>query len=150
MRRSVIMNEAIGERLERVRKRQGLSQHDFSSALGISRSSLLNYVRGDRDIPTSILAKLLELYSVDPSWMVQGDASDATFRQKSDILAQIRQISMAVERRAAERAIPLTPEERWQLTSQLYTLAIVQEDAADIDSAKGNFALDQVFANNGF
>lgn len=144
------MTEGIGERLDRVRKRQGLSQKDFCTALGISRSSLLNYVRGDRDMPTSILAKLLELYSVDPSWMVKGDASDATLRQKSDILAEVRKISLAVERHAAERSTPLTPEERWKLISQFYTLAIVHEEAANIDSAKGRFALDQAFQNNGF
>lgn len=144
------MSEHIGDRLEMVRKREGLSQSAFCEALGISRSSLLNYVRGDRDIPTSILAKLLELYSVDPSWMVRGSNSEAALRQKSNILSEIKKISLAVERRATERGITLSPEERWQLTSQLYTLAIVQEEAGDIDSPKGKFSLDQVFANNGY
>lgn len=140
----------IGDRLEQVRKREGLSQGDFCAALGISRSSLLNYARGDRDIPTSIIAKLLELYSVDPSWMIQGDHSEAALRQKSEILAQIRSISLAVERRAMSRGLSLSPEDRWRVTSQLYTLAVVQTGDVDVERSTSDFVLDQAFENNGY
>lgn len=142
--------ESIGQRLDKVRKREGLSQGAFCNALGISRSSLQNYVNGNRDIPTSILAKLLELYSVDPSWMIQGDVSEVAMRQKSDILAQIREIGMAIECRAEDRQIALSTEERWRLTSQLYTLAIVQSGTVNTERSTSDFFLDQMFANNGF
>lgn len=142
--------ENIGQRLDQVRKREGLSQGVFCDALGISRSSLQNYANGNRDLPTSILAKLLELYSVDPSWMIQGDVSEIAMRQKSDILAQIREISMAIEHRADDQQIILSSEERWRLTSQLYTLAIVQSGTVNTDRSTSDFLLDQMFANNGF
>ncbi len=147
---SELAKKMIGSRLDEVRKREGLSQGEFCKALGISRTSLQNYVRGGRDIPTSILARLLELYSVDPSWMIQGDISETALRNKSEILAQIRAIGLAVENRAAEREIALSPEERWRVTSQLYTVAVVQTGKADIERSTSNFVLDQVFESNGY
>jgi transcriptional regulator with XRE-family HTH domain len=140
----------IGQRLDLVRKREGLSQGAFAELLGISRSSLQNYLKDERDIPTSILGKLMENLSIDPSWVIQGEISEAAMKQKSKILGQIKEIGLAIEGRANDLNIKLTPEERWRLVSQVYTMAIVQNDDLSYDKVTNNFFVDSMFKSNGY
>lgn len=142
--------QTIGERLDIVRKREGFSQAEFAELLGISRSSLQNYLKDERDIPTSILSKLLEKLSIDPSWMIQGDVSESAMQQKSNILQQIKEIGLAVEKRASELDIRLTADERWRLVSQIYAMAIVQNAEFSMQQATSNFFIDTMFRNNGY
>lgn len=139
----------IGSRLERIRRIEGLSQAEFCDVLDISRTSLQNYVRGDREIPLSILATLLERFAVDPVWMMYGDVPEFGMRQKSSILAEIRTIGMALERRADERDITLTAEERWKLVSQVYTAFSLQNDPGRSVS-QTSFIIDQMIESNGY
>lgn len=141
-------SQEIGQRLERVRRIEGLSQGKFCEALGISRTSLQNYVRGDRDIPLPVLAMLLEKFATDPIWLMYGDESDVSMRHKSGILAEIRSIGIALEERAALRSIVLSGEERWRLVSQIYT-ALLLNGSADQKAPPNDFILDQMLENNG-
>ncbi|MFS4439514.1 helix-turn-helix domain-containing protein [Paracoccaceae bacterium GXU_MW_L88] len=138
------ISDTIGHRLERVRRMEGVSQGKFCEILGISRTSLQNYVRGDRDIPISVLATLLEQYAVDPIWMMYGDESDVGMRHKADILAEIRNIGIALERRAEERRIVLSVEERWRLVSQIYTAHILQSVRFGERRAAEHFLVDSM------
>lgn len=142
--------DSIGERLDTVRKREGFSQHGFAQALGISRSTLQNYLKGDRDIPTSILSILLEKFSVDPSWMIRGSTSSAAMQEKASDFEQLREIGMAIEKRVIVLGLELTPEERWRLISQVYTLSIVQSGKLDTQQATNDFFIDNMVANNDF
>lgn len=142
--------QTVGERLDLVRRREGLSQEAFAQLLGVSRSSLKYYIGDERDIPTSVLATLLEKLSVDPSWMISGDVSEAAMKQKTAILEQIREIGLAIELRATELSVKLTPDERWRLVSQIYTMAIVQNSEFPTQNVTSNFFLDTMFRNNGY
>lgn len=141
--------DTIGKRLDSIRRREGLSQSAFCSALSISRTSLQNYVKGEREIPASTLALLLEKWSIDPAWMMEGDSSDTAMKRKAEILQQIKDIGMALESRAEEKGIELSSDERWRLVSQIYTIAIIQTGAFDTEKAKSDFFIDSVFTNNG-
>lgn len=144
------ISDTIGHRLERVRRMEGVSQGEFCKELGISRTSLQNYVRGDRDIPISVLATLLEMYAVDPIWMMYGDESDVGMRHKADILAEIRNIGLALERRAEERGFTLSVEDRWRLVSQIYTAHILQNGRFGEKRAADHFLVDSMLENHGY
>ena len=139
----------IGERLNSIRKREGLSQSAFCEALDISRTSLQNYVKGEREIPISMLSLLMEKWSIDPVWMIEGDSSETAMKRKADVLQQIKEIGIALEARAEELGIELNSESRWRLVSQIYTLAIVQSGKFKIEAAKSAFFIDSIFVNNG-
>ncbi|MEP2527661.1 MAG: helix-turn-helix transcriptional regulator [Shimia thalassica] len=141
-------SQEIGQRLERVRRIEGLSQGKFCEALGISRTSLQNYTRGDRDLPLPVLAVLLEKFATDPIWLMYGDESNVSMRHKSSLLAEIRGIGIALEERAAQRGIVLSGEERWRLVSQIYT-ALLMNGNADQKALPNDFILDQMLENNG-
>lgn len=142
--------DTIGKRLDSIRKREGLSQSAFCAELNISRTSLQNYVKDEREIPASILAFLLEKWSIDPVWMMEGDSSNTAMKRKADVLRQIKDIGMALENRAALIGLELNAEERWRLVSQIYTIAIIQTGAFDTEKATSDFFIDSVFTNNGF
>ena len=136
--------ESPGQRLEQIRTNQGLSQGKFCEILGISRTSLQNYVRGDRDLPLSVISKSFELFSVNPIWLIFGDDSETIIRMKTDILDEIQQIGIALEKRAAERAMNLSIDDRWRLISQVYTASLLQNSSAATKRASGAFFLDRM------
>lgn len=142
-------SQEIGSRLERVRRMEGLSQGKFCDALEISRTSLQNYVRGDRELPLSVLARLLEQFAIDPVWIMYGDDSAVGMQHKSKILTEIRSIGIAVEKRAVARNMVLTTEERWRLVTQIYT-ALMLVETADKQIPPNDFILDQMFESNGY
>lgn len=134
--------ETIGERLEATRRTTGLTQSDFCNILGIGRTSYSYYIRGEREVPVSVLAILFEKYSVDPFWMIYGEHSDQAMQRKSNALHEIREIGIAVENRAKDRGIELSADERWRIIAQVYTLSIVNDDRVDIGSNRGDFLID--------
>lgn len=79
------------------------------------------YTRGDREIPASTLAVLLEKYGVDPFWMIAGDQPGMILKEASMVLGEIRRIYENVEEREAAIGMSLTADERWRAVSQIYT-----------------------------
>lgn len=140
----------MGQRLELVRKREGMTQGAFAELLGISRTSLQSYVKGEREISVSILATLLETYSIDPSWMIRGDLSEGAMKHKAEIFEQIKEIGLAVERRADELDIRLSAGERWRLVTQIYTMAIVQHTEFSMKKMTSAFFIESMLRSNGY
>lgn len=70
------MISTIGERIRAVRARSGLSQERFAASLGFTRRALLNWEGGLAEPPVAILARLRELYDVDPEWVVMGEDTE--------------------------------------------------------------------------
>jgi len=64
---------SIGERLQWLRESHGISRADVASKIGINRNSIMNYEKNDRDVPSSILNKLAELYGVPMDWFFLED-----------------------------------------------------------------------------
>lgn len=110
---------SIGERLDQVRRTANASQADFAAELGISRTTLHNYTRGERDLPVPVLAKLLEVYRADPLWILDGDAGIQS--RESDILRELGDILEQVEERLEGRGMRLGTKKRWMVVCRLYT-----------------------------
>lgn len=116
---------SIGARLEQVRRNANASQSDFAESLGISRTTLHNYARGERDLTAPVLAKLLELYRADPLWILDGDEGiqnreDSTLQALGDILER-------VEQRLSERNERLGTKKRWMIVCRLYSERVTAE-----------------------
>ncbi|MCF6430431.1 helix-turn-helix transcriptional regulator [Leisingera sp. MMG026] len=109
----------IGERLEQVRRTANASQTDFAASLGISRTTLHNYARGERDLTVPVLAKLLEVYQADPLWILDGDTG--VQNREEGALQALGDILERVEERLTERGERLGTRKRWMIVCRLYT-----------------------------
>ena len=115
----------IGDRLEQIRKRADMSQADFAASLGISRTTLHNYARGERVLTEPVLAKLLEIYNADPLWILAGD--QGIQNRQNTTLDALGEILERVEERLAERNQRLGTRKRWMIVCRLYAHQISEE-----------------------
>lgn len=65
----------IGERIQRLRKEQGLSQEQFAKKLNIGRSTLVNYEQCKRDPSYETIELIAKELSVSPSYLIGRDCS---------------------------------------------------------------------------
>jgi DNA-binding transcriptional regulator YiaG len=63
--------QAIGERLREVRGAK--TKAEFAAALGLHVNSLSNYEKGERAIDATVILSLVEVYNVNPSWLITGE-----------------------------------------------------------------------------
>ncbi|HEY8604518.1 helix-turn-helix transcriptional regulator [Tsuneonella suprasediminis] len=93
---------AMADRFEQIRRAEGLSQEAFARRLGISRGAYQHYSRGGREIPSSVLAALLDEFGVDPYWMLRGDergvATDKEELLVENAVSIVRMLQGAYER----------------------------------------------------
>ncbi|WP_173179050.1 helix-turn-helix domain-containing protein [Desulfosarcina ovata] len=61
----------LGGRIREVRTTFGLNQKQMSDKIGISNSTYQYYERGERDVPWSVLKKILT-FGVNPEWIMTG------------------------------------------------------------------------------
>lgn len=115
----MLTGTSIGDRIEQVRRSSGASQGDFAASLGISRTTLHNYTRDERDLPTSVLAKLLEVYRADPLWILDGDAG--VQNRLAEVMEELGDILGQVEARAEARKMRIGTRKRWMIVCRLYT-----------------------------
>lgn len=132
--------KAIGKRLDVVRREENLTQEQFSEALGISMSALRNYIRGDRDLPTSILVTLLSKFNVDPLWVIAGENTDHLLNRSFDSFTKIKQIWRQVDAYIVKKKYQhLENDDRWRIVSQLYAQYVVQraQQNKDLEITEG-------------
>lgn len=79
----------LGERLSTLRKAAGLSQSELAERLGISRSSYQYYERNERDLPSSLLLRICELFDDDAHRILTGQPSELVMRRIEEISALI-------------------------------------------------------------
>jgi transcriptional regulator with XRE-family HTH domain len=63
---------AVGKRLARVRLQAHLNQPEFALSLGLSSRAYVNYERGEREAPLSVLRAIYEVYRIDAVWLMSG------------------------------------------------------------------------------
>ncbi len=68
---------ALGDRLKESRDFAGLTQEKAAEAVGVSRSSMNMYERGERDPDTNTLSALAHLYGVSTDYLL-GRTDDPT------------------------------------------------------------------------
>lgn len=62
----------VGDRLGAVIRSSKLTHAEFGSVVGISRTTLHNYIKGERDIPLSVVQKVILEFELDSEWFLFG------------------------------------------------------------------------------
>ncbi|KUR75079.1 helix-turn-helix domain-containing protein [Novosphingobium sp. Fuku2-ISO-50] len=64
---------SIGRRLLEIRKARGLNQADVAAEIDISHGALVNYEKGMREPPASVILAFAKTYKVSPAWLLTGE-----------------------------------------------------------------------------
>lgn len=105
-------SSSLGDRLAALRKAAGLSQSDLADRLEISRSSYQYYERNERDMPSSLLLKLCQIFDDDAHRILIGGPSPL-------VLDQIEEIASLVEERLEDLDIDISAQARWRVISKV-------------------------------
>jgi transcriptional regulator with XRE-family HTH domain len=91
--------ETIGDRIRRVRG--ALSQDEFAAQLGISKSAVGKYERGERQPDSDALRSLRDVRGVDINWLLTGEgvAPGEAMRSAAEIDARL--VGLALEQVSA-------------------------------------------------
>lgn len=68
-----VTQPSIGTRIRAVRVKAGMLQGRFAGTLGYSRRALINWEQSGAEPPIGVLARLRDVYNVDPEWVVMGE-----------------------------------------------------------------------------
>jgi transcriptional regulator with XRE-family HTH domain len=101
----------MGVRLKAIRDDLGLKQVPFAEALEISQSAYNSYERGQRELPTSVLCRLLTKFRVDPTWMLFGKGD----RYRVDPLDRFFHTEMIVTSYFTRRDLALPQDKKRRL-----------------------------------
>ena len=102
-------NLAVGQRLARLRLTHQLSQAQFAGQLGVSVRAYVNYERGEREAPLSVLRAVHAVYGIDPLWLMCGPGEAPLSVAVRDLdLALLESVVAHVDRQlaAAGKALP--------------------------------------------
>ena len=73
----------FGERLRKSRSDTGLSQSDFAKEIGFKRSASISNIENNKTSPDiDTLAKMAKVLNVDLHWLITGESSGKTDRQR--------------------------------------------------------------------
>ena len=72
------MDIPIGQRLEMLRNKEGLSQEQVASRLGVSRDTVSSYESGLREPAYDELIRLAHIYSVSVSYILGSSDEEVT------------------------------------------------------------------------
>ncbi|NHM13442.1 helix-turn-helix domain-containing protein [Xiamenia xianingshaonis] len=70
------MNEALADRLARMRRDQGMSQEELANSLGVSRQAVSKWERGESSPDTGNLIALSDLFDVTIDELVRGSSDE--------------------------------------------------------------------------
>ena len=79
-------NNAIGERIKTARKFLELTQSEFSSKLGISRSHISNIENGNESPSQSVILLMCAIFPIDLMWLQSGVGKMIAQDTKEEIL----------------------------------------------------------------
>lgn len=117
--------ELIGRRLRAVRDRHGLSQEAFAESVGASKRAYANYERGDREVPIGVVKAVLDLYAVEPIWLLSGPGIEPIAAGAGQVdFRLIVQITNELERQLSETGHRLRDEHKARVVKALYLLAL--------------------------
>lgn len=66
----------IGERIKKLREARGLSQHQLSVALNVTREVVAKWETGTRDLKTAYMVKLADYFNVTCDYILRGIKAD--------------------------------------------------------------------------
>lgn len=78
-RKETPAGKAIGERLKRIQDEKGYTSQEMADELGISLNSYYSYRNGSVLIGTEICLRYIEVFHVNPNYLLLGDSSRGYF-----------------------------------------------------------------------
>ena len=81
------MDNLLGDRIKKMRKRAGLTQTKLAEKLGIAYPTLNKYERGHRTPDAALLNRLAKLIECDPGWLLSGESPDIDAQPVSNTLS---------------------------------------------------------------
>jgi len=64
---------SIGARFLEIRRSRALNQVDVAAAIDVSHGALVNYEKGTREPPASVILAFANTYKVNPAWLLTGE-----------------------------------------------------------------------------
>ena len=95
----------LGNRLQRLRQRQGLSQDALAEKLGVSRQAVSKWERDEAVPEVEKLLRLSELYGVSLDELVKGDAPESAPQAESQGESQAEPAAVQRERPVWEESL---------------------------------------------
>lgn len=79
----------LGQRIQQLRKQQGLSQVEMAKQIGVSKSQVNRYENKSVQPPADILNKLADLFGTSVDFLINGDSQEkAQATLKNNVLLQ--------------------------------------------------------------
>jgi transcriptional regulator with XRE-family HTH domain len=93
------VEESVGDRLRQVRG--DMTQDAFAQLLGIGRTTLVRYEKGERPLDSDLLTRLWVLFKTDALWLLTGigerTAGEILTTDERDLLRRYRAAPLAVK-----------------------------------------------------
>lgn len=109
----------LGLRMSQVRKACGMSQEEFSAKLAISRSAYQNYERAEREVPSSVVAKLVDQFDLDPLWLMFDDGDRRVIERNSEIGTRYDFLFAFIDERVVSLGRSISRKNKLALAHQL-------------------------------
>ena len=123
---------SIGSRLLEVRKARGLNQTDVAAEIDISHGALVNYEKGTREPPASVILDFARAYKVSAAWLLTGEG-----RPDQTSLDEIYEISVDTAwQYLARGGDPVEKESLIKLGSALFQYLLEHGTISDTMSEK--------------
>lgn len=126
------MSTNMGSRLVEVRKAKGLTQQQFSEAIGCSRSALANYESGRNEPIGPVIQAILREFKVDEIWLRTGDGEPFRQESRNEQIAAFAGDLMTDEpdsfRKAFVSAMSELSLEDWKVLERLARLIVEKAD----------------------
>lgn len=85
----------MGERIHILRKKNNMTQSDLAKRLGVGRSAVLKYEKGEvENLPRATIEKMAMLFGVSPSYIMCFDEWDQNSEVLSDEVKLIERIQV--------------------------------------------------------
>lgn len=118
-------NLEIGSRLLVIRTQRCLTQLDIATKTGLSLRAYANYERGEREVPAALLTKLVEVFRIDPLWLLTGQGAQTMTSNPSRLDPELlEKLLEFVEGAVASRCPQLSAHKKARVLSTAYQWAI--------------------------
>lgn len=111
------------ERVKILRKELNLTQDDFGSRIGVTKASISNIEKGQRNLTDHMFKSICREFNVNPDWLRTGEGDIfVTMSRYENIAAFMGELMQEEEDSFRVRLIGILaelPEEKWAVLAEL-------------------------------
>ena len=133
-------NKSVGERLGALRTAQGLNQTQMAEQLDVVLRAYQNYERGEREIPSTLILRLVQRFDADPVWILNGPGltpQRLSMRTNFDLLEKVVE---SIESWQVSREVTLEPAKKAKLIRTLFQ-HFLKQGAIDAEHLSNTMSL---------